>query len=62
MTGQRLNLTPRAEWAPTPRERGEGMPCKKSCCWSPFGHSTVRDNIPAWHKDACHCHNPKEQS
>jgi len=31
-------------------------PCKRSCCWTPIGHSTVRDTIPAWNRNACHCH------
>jgi hypothetical protein len=47
----------------TPEQGGDdggGFRCRRGCCWSPFGHSTVRDRIPAWHKDACHCHDPKE--
>lgn len=31
-------------------------PCKPSCCKTPFGHSTARDHLPKWHKDACWCH------
>lgn len=30
--------------------------CKRGCCWSPYGHSTVRDMLPQWHTNACHCH------
>lgn len=32
------------------------LPCKASCCKTPYGHSTARDGLPAWHRDACHCH------
>lgn len=32
------------------------LPCKASCCKTPYGHSTARDAFPAWHRDACHCH------
>jgi hypothetical protein len=49
-----------------PRLTGEFLPggghdagvgrCRPSCCKTPLGHSTVRDNYPAWHKLACHCH------
>jgi hypothetical protein len=38
----------------------EPRPCKRGCCWSPFGHSTVKDLLPPWHKDACKCHNDDE--
>ena len=31
-------------------------PCRPSCCKTPYGHSTVRDSLPDYHKDACHCH------
>lgn len=44
----------------TPPTQARDVPttqdCKPSCCKSPYGHSTGRDQIPAWHKDACHCH------
>lgn len=30
--------------------------CRPSCCKTPFGHSTVRDRLPASHPHACHCH------
>lgn len=28
--------------------------CKRSCCWSPFGHSTVRDGLSEWRRCKCH--------
>jgi hypothetical protein len=41
----------------TPQMRGASPGvCRPSCCKSPFGHSTVRDAFPRWHKDACRCH------
>lgn len=60
----RLTSLPRVEWAPAARDRSrepDRGPCRPSCCKSPYGHSTVRDGFPAWHKEACHCHEtPKE--
>lgn len=50
-----------AVYAPETSERGPvGTECRRGCCWSPYGHSTVRDSFPQWHAQACHCHNPKE--
>lgn len=48
----------RPAYTPPARDRATTttQECKKSCCWSPFGHSTVRDHLPQWHADACHCH------
>lgn len=31
-------------------------PCRRGCCWTPHGHSTVVDNYPDWHTKACRCH------
>jgi len=36
--------------------------CKRSCCWTQYGHSTVRDQIPAGHRDACRCHNEEKEA
>ena len=35
-------------------------PCKRGCCWTPFGHSTARDDIPHWSKGRCTCHDRPE--
>jgi len=35
--------------------------CGRECCWTPMGHSTVRDGLPTHHPGACHCHD-KEKS
>jgi hypothetical protein len=34
----------------------EPKPCKRGCCWSPYGHSTLRDMYPPTDPRACHCH------
>lgn len=44
-----------------PERGGVANECKRSCCWTPgFGHSTARDTVPKWHKEACHCHDKRE--
>jgi hypothetical protein len=32
--------------------------CKKSCCWTPYQHSTARDHLPDTDPRACRCHAP----
>lgn len=41
---------------PSPRPREKQTPCKRSCFWTPLGHSTVRDHLSPRHREACHCH------
>jgi hypothetical protein len=40
--GARLNLSPRAEWQPAPRDR-TAEPREHRCarCWGPFGKSQI---------------------
>jgi hypothetical protein len=36
--------------------------CARKCCWTPIGHSTVRDHLPSWDVRACTCHTKKEEN
>lgn len=41
---------------PRPQPHETKTPCRAPCCKTPFGHSTVRDQFPSWHREACRCH------
>lgn len=52
MRHTRLRVAP-----PQPMGRAApSTPCKRTCCWTPLGHSTVLDHLPPTHPRACHCH------
>ena len=46
--------------------RGPGhevdRPCRRGCCWTPLGHSTVRDIYPKTDKRACRCHDTEGEA
>ena len=47
---------------PTPgRSWDAHTPCKPSCCKTPYGHSTVRDNALVASL-RCHCHGEEPKS
>lgn len=45
-------------WLPIDPQVGR---CSRGCCWTLYGHSTVRDIYPPDDPRSCHCHDaPKE--